>query len=165
MRVYANPAACPVCGLVATGSPRCARCGAHLLGPEARRLLSVLTEADTVLASLRLEADQWRGSWGGQAAVPSPARPTRGVLRSDGSAAAVPDGRRTTAVVPDGRRATAVVPKGRSAGSDPAGSSLDGRIAPARARRAVPGRGRLRLRQCVLGLARAFRSDLGPARG
>ena len=35
----------------------------------------MLTEADTVLASLRLEADQWRGSWGGQAAVPTPPAP------------------------------------------------------------------------------------------
>lgn len=86
---YADPLHCPGCGAPATGTPRCPRCGIELRGERALRLLSLLSEADRVLAQLRAEAAAVRtrppvppmpqprpayGTWAPPAAAPPVAR-------------------------------------------------------------------------------------------
>ncbi|WP_262852788.1 SCO7613 C-terminal domain-containing membrane protein [Mumia quercus] len=53
---YADPLHCPGCGAPATGTQHCPRCGIQLRGDRALKLLSLLSEADRVLAQLRAEA-------------------------------------------------------------------------------------------------------------
>lgn len=86
---YADPLHCPGCGAPATGSQRCLRCGVELRGERALRLLSLLSEADRVLAQMQAEAATVRartpappmprpgpayGTWAPPAAAPPVAR-------------------------------------------------------------------------------------------